>query len=89
MNIPDHPGTDADFADQGIVPERETPDPDMKDTIALILICGGLAMLTVAFLLLGLPLWVNLAVFGLVILIVGCALLEDDGDDDDSTDCLL
>lgn len=30
MKIPDYPGTDADFADQGIMPERETPDPDIK-----------------------------------------------------------
>ena len=36
MNIPDYPGTDADFADQGIVPEKETPDPDMKPEIVNI-----------------------------------------------------
>ena len=58
----------------------------MKDTTALILQLLGLAMLATAFLLLGLPLWVNLAVFGVTFLIAGCALSEDLTYDDEPTD---
>lgn len=56
------------------------------DNVGTICVLLGLAMLSAAFLLLQLPLWVNLAVFGGVFLIVGCALLEDDETGDDDTD---